>query len=94
MVPDGSECESSPAHVSIVPAPHTHELTLLAVDYWMAARFFEVLKPLKSHYIDSLKGTGNFRREDVVLRIHIDDQGPNLPDLFPRGWGQTEAEGA
>ncbi len=54
------------------------EITALSASYWMAARFFHVVRGLKTRY-DSRRGS----QPDVADReIHLEDHSCPLPDIF------------
>ena len=51
---------------------------MMAVDYWLAARFLEPVEALRKSYEATIEKRG----ADAVLRMHIEDGAVELPDLF------------
>jgi hypothetical protein len=66
------------ATVQLLKIGRPQEITMMAVDYWMAARFLEPLQALKAKYESTIAAHG----ADAVLRMHIEDAAADLPDLF------------
>lgn len=66
------------ATVQLLNIGRRQEITMMAVDYWMAARFLEPLQTLKTIYEDTIAKEG----AGAVLRMHVEAAAEHLPDLF------------
>jgi hypothetical protein len=66
------------ATVQLLNIGRRQEITMMAVDYWMAARFLEPLQTLKAKYEATLAREG----AEGVLRMHVEAAAEHLPDLF------------
>ena len=66
------------ATVSIVKTGRQQEITMMAVDYWMAARFLDPVAKLRESYEEMIELHG----ADAVLRMHVEEAAAELPDLF------------
>lgn len=67
------------AKVALLPIGRPQEITMMAVDYWMAARLLEPIATLRDKYEATIERHG----AEAVLRMHIEEAAAELPDLFP-----------
>lgn len=66
------------AKVLLLKMGRRQEITMMAVDYWMAARFLDPIATLRKSYEATIERHG----AEAVLRMHIEDAAADLPDLF------------
>jgi hypothetical protein len=57
-------------NVEIVPTDRAHEISIVATDYWMCARFFSTVSGLKERYTARLAAN----REVAVGEVHLEDK--------------------
>ncbi|MFO1432202.1 MAG: tubulin-like doman-containing protein [Candidatus Competibacteraceae bacterium] len=68
--------------VEFAEAPNTSEMTVIALTYWMAARFADCIKTLKQRYIEKISGGGDAAAAACYF-CHLHDTWGSTPDLFP-----------
>lgn len=66
------------AQVMVLKIGRPQEITMMAVDYWLAARFLEPVATLRRSY----EATIGLHGAEAVLRMHLEDAAAELPDLF------------
>jgi Tubulin like len=66
----------------------TSEITLVAANRWLAARFADSLVPLKSKYSSAMRNA----QLAADYFCHLDDESQKLPDLFPPDTEVVRAE--
>ncbi len=84
-----------PAHehahttISILPSVRSNEITIVSTYYWMAARFFGVLRTLSVAYASNRKAVNKEAKQDLSQAgwkfLHLEDSNVDLPDLFRDG---------
>lgn len=57
-------------NVEIVPTDRAHEISIVATDYWMCARFFSTVSGLKQRYVERLASN----KEAAVGQVHLEDK--------------------
>lgn len=71
------------AKVIVLKTGRPQEITMMAVDYWLAARYLEPVATLRQSYEATIERHG----AEAVLRMHLEDAAADLPDLFkPSGF--------
>jgi hypothetical protein len=72
---------SQGTEISFSDSSDPTEITIVAVVYWMAARFAAPVQRLKQMYTTAMTSAGD--RRNARYFCHLDDTYDRLPDLFP-----------